>query len=257
MPRSSKGARLWLEPAEYRDGKVVRHATWVIRDGKKKNCTGCGREDRAGAERALARYIESKYEVSRERKRHPSQILVVDVLNIYLTDKAHRHARPDETAQRILTLLEFWEPYGLSDIDGSLCRAYVKWRVGQQWRSSKPEVSNRLARTVTEASARRELEDLRAAINYHRSEGYCSEIVSVVLPDKSEPRSDWLTRRQAAMLISGRMAGEAEVARSVNRPGNRQAHSEIHSGRLVYRHPAFADLWRGIRPAIGRGLVEI
>ena len=35
---------------------------------------------------------------------------------------------------------------------------------------------------VTAAAARRELEDLRAAINHHRREGLCSEIVSVVLP---------------------------------------------------------------------------
>jgi hypothetical protein len=41
-------------------------------------------------------------------------------------------------------------------------------------------------------TARRELEDLRAAINHHRREGLCSEVVSVVLPEKSAGRELWL-----------------------------------------------------------------
>ena len=41
MPRASKGIRLWLEPEE-RDGvgRLVRRATWVIRDGMRKVRTG-------------------------------------------------------------------------------------------------------------------------------------------------------------------------------------------------------------------------
>jgi integrase len=54
---------------------------------------------------------------------------------------------------------------------------------------------------VTTAAARRELEDFRAAINYHRREGLCSEIVSVALPEKPAAREDWLTRSQAAQLL--------------------------------------------------------
>ena len=111
MPRPAKGARLWLEPEE-RDasGKLVRLAAWVIRDGARKVRTGCAGEDRAGAERALAEYIASKYQVPRERHRHPAEILVLDVLNIYLADKARKHARPEETKQRVMTLADFWQP---------------------------------------------------------------------------------------------------------------------------------------------------
>ena len=62
MPRSAKGARLWLESEERdQDGKLVRRATWVIRDGKSKVRTGCARTDREGAEQALAEYIARKY----------------------------------------------------------------------------------------------------------------------------------------------------------------------------------------------------
>jgi hypothetical protein len=44
----------------------------------------------------------------------------------------------------------------------------VKWRTAQQRRSAKPGKTGRPARPITKAMARRELEDLRAAINYHR-----------------------------------------------------------------------------------------
>jgi hypothetical protein len=202
MPRRSKGARLWLE-SEERDarGKLVRHATWVIRDGARKVRTGCAREDRAGAERALAEYLASKYRAPRDRNRHPADILVLDVLNIYLADKAGKHARPEETKQRVLTLADFWQPHMLADVNGKRCRDYVTWRVAQPWRSARPDQTGNPPRLVTEAAARRELEDLRAAINHHRQEGLCSEIVSVVIPEKGVARERWLTRSDAARLI--------------------------------------------------------
>src|SRR5262249_59377960 len=84
---------------------------------------------------------------------------------------------------------------------GELCRDYVKWRVGQIWKSSRPEKTKRPARTVTTATARRELEDLRAAINHHIVEGRCSQIISIALPEKSAPRANWLTRSEAARLV--------------------------------------------------------
>ena len=185
MPRQSKGARLWLEPERKENGRLRKRATWVIRDGARKISTGCTRGERADAERALAKYIAAKYQPSRQRDRDPAETLILDVLNLYLSEVALKHARPEETKQRILMLADFWQRYMLTDISGELCRDYVKWRVGQPWKSSMPEKTNRPARTVTEATARRELEDLRAAINHHIGENRCSQVISVVLPQKS------------------------------------------------------------------------
>jgi hypothetical protein len=114
----------------------------------------------------------------------PSHIPVADVLALYASDVVPGHARPDETAQRIERLLAFFGGRTLSAIDGDLCRAYTKSR-------------------STEAAARRDLEELRAAINYHRQEGRCEKIVSVVLPDKPIARQHWLTRSQVARLLWG------------------------------------------------------
>ena len=81
MPRPAKGARLWLRPEERNpDGTRRKRAVWVIRDGSRKISTGCVAEDCAGAERALCEYLAYKYQPSRRRGRHPSEILIADVL---------------------------------------------------------------------------------------------------------------------------------------------------------------------------------
>ena len=258
MSRPSKGIRLWLEPAEYAgEGKVVRHATWVIRDGSRKVRTGCIREDRGRAEQELADYITARYQAPRDRNRHPTQTLVLDVLNIYLADMAKNHARPEETKQRVLTLANFWEPFTLADVNGTRCREYVKWRVGQPWKSSKPERTGRPARLVTEAAARRELEDLRSAINHHRKEGFCSEIVSVVLPEKSPSKEVWLTRSEAARLIwaayrAKQVMGDKITKRDVGKHIARFILVGLYTGT---RHAAICGA--AFQPAIGRGHVDL
>ena len=257
MSRQSKGARLWLEPERKENGKLRKRAAWVIRDGKHKISTGCVRGERADAERALGRYIASKYQPSKQRDRDPAETLILDVLNLYLTEIAPKHTRPEETKQRTLTLADFWQPYTLADVSGELCRAYVKWRVGQQWKSSKPEKTNRQARTVTEATARRELEDLRAAINHHIAEGRCSQVISVVLPEKSPPREQWLTRSQAAQLIRGAWRAKQvmrvkDTKRDVGKHIARFALVGLYTGT---RHGAICGA--ALHPAIGRGYVDV
>jgi len=51
------------------------------------------------------------------------------------------------------------------------------------------------------AAARRELEDLRTAINHRGKENLHSGIVRVTLPPKSSARTRWLTRDEAARLL--------------------------------------------------------
>jgi integrase len=70
----------------------------------------------------------------------------------------------------------------LGDVNGEACRSYTKKR-------------------RRKGGARRDLEDLRAAIGHHAAEGYHREIVKVSLPEKGEPRDKWLTRSDAAKLI--------------------------------------------------------
>jgi integrase len=258
MPRPAKGARLWLRPEERNaDGSLRKRAVWVIRDGSRKISTGCIAKDREGAERALGEHLAAKYQPNRARGRHPSQILIADVLAIYLTDVAGRHAREDETKQRILTLDAWWVDRTLADVNGANCRAYVAHRTSEARRAAKPETTGNPARMVTAAGARRELEDLRSAINHHRREGLCSEIVSVALPPKSIGRQRWLTRSDAARLLLA-----AWRAKQVMRGQNTLRSVGRHVARFI-----LVGLYTGTRssaicgaafmPTLGRGHVDL
>lgn len=176
-----KPPRLELRPARGR-----RRAHWVILDtlnGRHEQSTGRGEHDRAGAEQELQQYLARKHvAVATKDTRDPNVIPVADVLALYARDVAPGHSRPKETAQRISELLKGFSGKVLSQVNGETCRAY--------------------ARTCsTDAVARRQLEELRAAINHHRQEGHCSQIVGLWLPEKRLPRSRWLTRGEAASVV--------------------------------------------------------
>jgi hypothetical protein len=106
---------------------------------------------------------------------------VADVLAVRARYRAAPRPAQRNTA-RIRALLGFFGDKTLGEINGTLCRAYAAHR-------------------STDAAARRELEDLRAAINHHRLEGLCSEIIEVVLPPERPARERWLTRSEAARFI--------------------------------------------------------
>jgi integrase len=258
MPRPAKGSRLWLRPEERNlDGTLRKRAVWVIRDGPRKISTGCTAKDRAGAERALGEYLAKKYQPNRVRGRHPSQILIADVLAIYLTDVAPKHAREEETKQRVLMLDSWWSERTLADVNGASCRAYVQYRTSHPWKSAKPEKTGRAPRMVTAAAARRELEDLRAAINHHRREGLCSEMVSVALPARADARQRWLTRSEAARLLwaawrAKQVMRDQDTRRAVGRHVARFILVGLYTGTR-----SAAICGAALMPTVGRGHVDL
>ncbi len=189
MPRPAKGARLYLQPETVRaDRGIVEPASWLIRDGRVRHRTGILGSDARDAsdprlQAALKDYLAERHDPA-PGPRHPSQIPVADVLNLYVRRAVSAIAdagQRKEAARRIKVLSVWWKGKTLSGVNGESCRDYVEGRPQQ--------------------AARRELEDLRAAINLHRKEGKCSEFVGVVLPDRAQSRDRWLTRSEAAALI--------------------------------------------------------
>jgi len=185
MPARPKGARLWLRPAES-DG---RNATWIVRDGRLRISTGLGAGDYSEAEKRLAAYIAQKH-VAPRRERDIDEIPVGDVIAIYARDVIPGQARPRQAARRAERLLEFFGAYTLGQITGELARAYESHRRGQG-RSNKG----------TGGGARRDLQDLVAAINYHANEGLHRGDVRVVLPRRGKARQRWMSRAEAAKLL--------------------------------------------------------
>jgi len=183
MPRTSKGARLvWREESRKADGSLRNAAGWFIRDGQTfiGACGGTG--DRERAEKRLAAFIGEKYRPARQRGRDPDGILIADVVNVYLSDIVPTHAKPKETAARLIRVLTFFGERRLGEINGKLCRDFAV---------AQPSMP----------AARRALEDFRAAVNHYHKEGYATAAPAVVLPAKPEARDRWLTRDEAARLL--------------------------------------------------------
>ena len=193
MPRISKGPRLYKRKAKRRNGRLISNAVWTIRDGDREVATGvfaseAERKPPKAAEDALVRYITSKYRPPR-RVRDIEDIDVADVLAIY---HAHREAiyiergspqsEVTEFADRIGRLNDFFGGKMLAEVNSQTCGQYVKAR-------GRP------------GGARRDLEDLRAAINHHAREGLHRGLVRVALPAKGPGRDRWLSRSEAAALL--------------------------------------------------------
>lgn len=177
MPRAKKPARLWLRPA-----RKGHEAIFVILDGGQQISTGCGADQGREAEEVLARYIGEKRDpAGAERHRPAHQVAVADVLSVYLEEVAPKQARPGKTAERAAQLLAWWGDKTLADVTSKNCEAYAK--------------------SKGKGGARRDLEDLRAAINYHARKELHKGVVTVELPAKGKPRSKYLTRSEVARLL--------------------------------------------------------
>ena len=203
MPRPAKGPRLHLRKARPDKRQA---ATWVIRDGAKEVGTGCGPERLADAQLALAEYIQEKWAgqpvAAADGASDPADVLVADVLTLYARGRGARAPDPKAVKARLQALLEFWGEKTLADVRRSTCEAYVAHRMAQPIRMAKDKAN---ARRVSDQGARRELEDLSAAIVYWHDEHPLTRRPKVVLPPKAESSRDALTREQAARLLKAAM----------------------------------------------------
>lgn len=182
MPRPAIGPRLYLVPArKVKVGRTTRAARWVIRDGNRMHPTGCGASDVAGAHEAFAAYLRAAHRPARAQ-RDLSEIPVADVLSIYATDVVAQKPDRSRIAKRLARLLAWWGDKSLADINGATCRAYSTSR-------------------GSDGGARRDLQDLSAAIGHHHREGYHREDIKVRLPPRGKPRERWLTRSEIARLV--------------------------------------------------------
>jgi integrase len=236
MPRPRKTARLWLRP-----GRDDRAAVWVILDGGKEFGTGCSQGDVAGAEQALADYAAKKHDPKKAiRQGDPNSTKVADAISVYWTEHAQKLSRPGAIRKRLDTLLDFFGLKVVGELNGSLQRDYAEKRGSL-------------------SAARRELEDLAAAINHTLRDkvGGGNIVFRPVLPDAAEARDRWLTREEAAHLI-----WTAWRARKRNRGGTLGPYMSKHLARFI-----LVALYTGTRagavcgaalvPSIGRGYVDL
>jgi integrase len=239
MSRPSKGARLvWRNAYFKKDGSLMSAAGWFVEDGGKRYRIGCGKGQLVEAQIQLANHIAERHVPARARDREPDQKKIADVVNVYADDVAKRHAAPKATATRLLTILEFFGSKRLSDINGKLCRDYA-------------------AQAPSLPTARRQLEDLRAAINHYHDEGYVTTVPKIVMPPKSVGRQRWLTRSEAARLLwaAWRMKQSWRGQDSDRSTGKHVARFILVAVYTGTRSGAICAA--AIRPTEGRGYVDL
>jgi integrase len=168
MPRRKLAPRLYLDR---------RRDQWVIRDGSTFVRTGCSGSDGRGAEEKLLAYLGQKH--TPERSDAP---LILDMLTVYGREHVPHTRSAANTAHNLNSLKNWWDGKRLVDITPLNCREYARGR--------------------TPAAARRDLEVLRAAVNYwHKWYGPLPSVPAVILPPKSLPRERWLTRTEVRALL--------------------------------------------------------
>ena len=193
MSRQREPPRLWFRPAER-----GRAGSWIILDGAKQRSTRCGKADLERAQRALARYIQQKYQPP---KGLGQDLLVTEVVAAYLKDYSVHSASEEFIRHTARPILEWWSGKRLAEVTGTNCRRYVTWRTSQTRRtrgnSSKPKV------TISDQTARHDLKTLRAAIRWFKAEHEPAlNVPTVTLPKKAPSRTDyWLSRNEVAARI--------------------------------------------------------
>jgi hypothetical protein len=115
----AKGPRLHLK--RYKSGERY----WIIRDRAAELGTGCREGQLAEAERRLAAYIAEKYQPE-TRARALREVLIADVVNLYLNEVMPHVANPSFIAYTAEPVLEWWGPKTLADVRGRSCRDYVE-----------------------------------------------------------------------------------------------------------------------------------
>lgn len=181
MPRRYQGPYLWWRKERRSGDKVISKGTWIIIDNRGHHATGCFAGEDRKAQECLATYITEKYRAER-RARDIEEIDIADVLALYDEDCRERQANKRKFDERIARLAKWWGGKMLSSVTGATCREYARHR-------------------GNEGGSRRDLEDLRAAINHHAKEGLHRGSIRVVLPPKGPARERWLTRDEAAKLL--------------------------------------------------------
>ena len=233
MSNAAKPARLWLRDVR---GKKL----WYIRDDGRKITTGCGADDRAGAEERLAEYITARVKPRHDSGRDPAAITIAELLNIYQQDRGAKIASPQELGQRVTALLGFFGTKPVTALNKRLCRDYAVHR-------------------GSDHAARRQLEDLRAALGHAYEEKILATDFrrDIELPPKAAARERWLTRSEAARLIRAAWRyREIQNFRGTNRK-TRQHVARFILVALYTGTRSAAVCGAAMGPAVGRGYVDV
>lgn len=137
-------------------------------------------------------------------------------MSVYVRDVVPRKANQKAALGRVERLGLWWGDRSLADVTGATCRAYAASR-------------------KTPGGARRDLQDLAAAIGHHHAEGFHREIVRVPLPPPGKRRERWLTRAEIAKLVWAAWTMRSEQRRDYGNPDAEKLPTKKRTGRHLAR----------------------
>lgn len=187
MPRPNSGPRLkWLPK------RKAWYIVWYEIGREKLKSTGSA--DRGQADEALEAHLAGIRTGKRPAgPRDPREFLIADALEIYGNLSLTRAADPVRIGYAIKALLPFWEENVVGDVTPATCQRYAR------------------ERGKSDATVRRELGVLKAAIGVAHTEGHLLHRVPVWMPDKPEGKDRWLTKAEAARLLNVARTGRADT----------------------------------------------
>jgi integrase len=286
MPRPAKGPRLYLLSgrADAVTGQRLPDV-YVIRDRQTQIGTGCGPGDLAQAEACLSLYLARKLSGAplatiasalaptpfadpapapradgplsppqpvavrqADPRGDPRQVLVAEVLALYSTERAAGSGLDPSTFDGFITnLLDWWQARTLDQVRRSTCQAYAAHRQSQPQRRYKNSAT---APRVSSQTARRELEELNAAIAHWDGEHKLVHRPKVWLPDKKQSPRDALTRDQAARLLKAALGWRRKPCGRWERLGPSARANRAHLRRFI-----LIGLYTGTRHKVMRVLL--
>ncbi|ANM16930.1 integrase family protein [Rhizobium sp. N541] len=191
MPRRHKGPHLILRKARRdKDGRITHQAVWIIKDGDTQRSTGCGVDDRKGAEVELHNYLVGKHaDDPTGGETDASKVLIADLIAFYLTSKADWIAAKDDGKKReflseIECLNSFWGNKTVSEIHEKTSLDYQKGK--------NPNV------------VRKKLEILRSIVNFGEFKGKVDKggrRLDYAMPSKPKSRIHFYSRGEVARLV--------------------------------------------------------
>jgi integrase len=189
MPRGrpNEGPKLVLRK------KKGRQPIWYIRWREAgRDCErSTGTSDRGEADQIFAHWLLARggsvEEPQRTGPRYPAETPIAETLEIYAAKHGPEVTDPARIGFAINRLLAWWDDRRVDAIKPEMCRQYRRAR---------------LRDGVKDATAAKELSVLRAALHYAVKNGYLVSAPFVELPERQPGRDRWLTRSEAARLLS-------------------------------------------------------
>lgn len=216
MARRREPPRLQLEAERLNKNGSTEAAKWVIKyfdegkGGTRKFSTGFGASEAAEAEKYFAKWlIEQKSDEPIQKDRKADEVPVADVISHFIDERLppkpgseHKPlSRPEEVQRYMEDLLMWWGDKTVDEIDKVNCRKFVD--------SCK-----------SATAGRNRLEYLRSALNLAHKDGILRATVTVHLPGKPDPRSEFLERDEVAKLLWAAYKTRRQYTHSAKKSAN-------------------------------------